>query len=757
MVQERVLADWCLHGDWRPLRSERDQTWHLTTGDRPGVIVKLSHRDEAVGTVDFQIGALGHIARVDPALPVPRMVATRGGALRSTIRGEDGTDHILRILTYVDGAIAQDVFAACADPAGLRRAIGGFVARLSLALRGFFHPHAGSNRHDWDLARVTALAPALPCIADHALRAQCAQVLAEAEQCIYPALARTRHQVVHQDAHMGNLLVDPAESTRVVGVIDFGDMLHGPLLADLATAADCFPDAQADPLAILADVTQGFDAVCPLEEAEIDLVFDLCCLRLANTVLVAAARHDPTDTAPDLHLGGGYKHGAMLGKLLAVGRAEATRMLRRACGFPVPARMPDPAAAQAALIAQREAAMGKVWHFYHTPLHLTRGEGAWLIGADGTRYLDAYNNVPQVGHSHPAVVRAIARQAAALNTNTRYLADSTGAYAQGLLAQAPAGFDVCAFVNSGSEANDLAAQIARFATGRHGAVVMEGAYHGITAATVELSPLTKAPPPHVACLPAPDLYRGFAPDPATSWAEATAHLASAGHTPAFLMVDTALTSNGVPDQPHGYMAGLAKAARASGTLVIADEVQAGLGRLGQFWGFAAQGLDHVDLITLGKPVGNGHPLGVVLTRRALWQAFYAQCEVFSTFGGNSVACAAGQAVLDVIAREDLLARANRIGDLLRAQLRDLAQAFPLIGDVRGRGMLTGLEFTVDPAARTPAPAQAARLVEAMRGNGVLVGTAGPHRSAFKLRPALTWTESDVAFFVGALSKSLKAL
>jgi Ser/Thr protein kinase RdoA (MazF antagonist) len=136
MVQDRVLAEWGLHGDWRPLRSERDQTWHLTTGDGPGVIVKLSHRDEAVGTVDFQIGALGHIARVDPALPVPRMVATRGGALR-TIRGEDGTDHILRLLTYVDGAVAQDVFATCADPAGLRRAIGGFVARLSLALRGF--------------------------------------------------------------------------------------------------------------------------------------------------------------------------------------------------------------------------------------------------------------------------------------------------------------------------------------------------------------------------------------------------------------------------------------------------------------------------------------------------------------------------------------------------------------------------------------------------------------------------------------------
>ncbi|NMN04311.1 MULTISPECIES: aminotransferase class III-fold pyridoxal phosphate-dependent enzyme [unclassified Novosphingobium] len=756
-VQECVLAQWGLAGHWRPVRSERDQTWHLTCDDGPGYVVKLSHRDEQEGTVDFQIGALAHIAQVDPDLAVPRMVPTHDGAWRTTIRAADGTPHILRLLTYLDGAIVQDVVPSCPDPVALRRAIGGFVARLALALRGYFHSHAGSNRHDWDLSRVTALRPALPRIADPALRALCGQVLAEADSRIYPALARTRHQVVHQDAHMGNLLCDPAAPTHIVGVIDFGDMLHGSLLADLVTAADCFPDADADPLAILTHVTQGFDAVCPLEEAEIDLVYDMCCLRLANTVLVANARRDPADEAPDAHLGGGHKHGAMLARLMALGRAEATRALRRACGFPVPALAPDPVATRETLVAQREATMGRIWHFYHAPLHITRGEGAWLIGADGTRYLDAYNNVPQVGHSHPHVVRAIARQAAALNTNTRYLTDSAGAYAQALLDRAPPGFDVCAFVNSGSEANDLASQIARFATGRQGAVVMEGAYHGITAATVDLSPLTKVAPAQVACLPAPDLYRGVAPDPAESWAAARAQLARAGHEPAFLMIDAALTSNGVPRQAPGYLEGLAGAARADGALVIADEVQAGLGRLGDWWGFAVQGLDSVDVITLGKPVGNGHPLGVVLTRRDLWQAFYAQVEVFSTFGGNSVACAAGQAVLDVIEREDLLARANRVGDLLRAELVELGRRFPLIGDVRGRGMLTGLEFVNDPAARSPATTQARLLVERMRENGVLVGTSGPHRAAFKLRPALTWSEGEVAFFVDALRQSLQSL
>lgn len=748
-----LAARYDLTGRLTAVRSERDQTFHLRPDSGgPGFVVKISHRDEREGIVDFQIAALDHIARADPALHVPRMVPNRYGDLRDTIAGPDGQLHIFRLLTFVPGAILEDVHATCPDLPAMRRAVGAYVARLGLALRSFFHPEAGNNRHVWDLGGVTRLADQVRQVRDADLRGLCAQVLDRAASHTYPALVHCRHQIVHQDAHQGNLLVDPADSTRVIGVIDFGDMLHGSLLADLVTAADCFLDAEADPVAVLADVTAGYDSVNPLEEGEIALVYDMCRLRLANTVLIASAR---AGDGPDLHLGGGIKHGIMLQKLSAAGEETVTAALREACRMPVAARIAGYGESVAkGLLDRREAVLGTIWHFYDRPLHLTRGSGAWLHAADGRAYLDAYNNVPQVGHSHPHVVRAIARQAEALNTNTRYLCDTVGAYAERLLAKlgevAPGRFEICAFVNSGSEANDLAAQIARFATGAQGAIVMEDAYHGITATTVELSPLTApAPVARVAHLPLP----GHAEDSSADSAIAT--LAQRGYGTAFLMIDSALTSNGAPRVPAGWLETVARKVRGAGGLVIADEVQAGLGRLGQFWGFAAAGLESVDIVTLGKPVGNGHPLGVVITRRDLWQRFYAANEVFSTFGGNTVACAAGMAVLDVIEREDLIARGASTGDLFRDRLGDLATRRPLIGDVRGMGMMSAIAFN-DPDG-SPAIAATRAIVARMKDEGVLVGAAGRPRHALKLRPPLIWGEAEVGFFVAALDRVLQSL
>ena len=745
LIADFVAAHWGLSGDWRTIRSERDQTFHLRDARSPGYVVKVSNIAEPEPIVAMQAGALAHIARVDPDLAVPRMVPLHDGGLLARIAAPDGANHLIRVLTFVPGAILEDVHGRIADPAPMRRAAGGYVARLGLALRGYFHLAAGANRHVWDLGRVDALAPALARVGDPGLRSACARVLDNAPET-YAALARCRHQVIHQDGHQGNLLVDPADPTVMTGVIDFGDMLFGSLLADLVTAADCYPNDDADPVAVLADVAQGYDAINPLEEGEIDLAYDLCCLRLANTVLVAAAR---AGDAPDWHLGGGRKHGVMLRKMQAAGREAVTAILRGACGFPVAAKAVGD---ETRLIARREAYLGKIWHFYDRPLHLTRGQGAWLIGADGTRYLDAYNNVPQIGHSHPHVVRAIARAAAALNTNTRYLCDNVAAYAERLLALIPPDladrFDVCAFVNSGSEANDIAAQIARWATGRQGAVVMDDAYHGITAATAELSPLTAGVSPRVALLDLPH------DDGAAAMNRAIDALAAKGHKPAFWMVDTALCSNGVIMAPSGWFEAAARTVHAAGGMVIADEVQAGLGRLGAFWGFAAQGLATVDIITMGKPVGNGHPLGVVLTRRDVWDRFNAANEVFSTFGGNTVSCAAGTAVLDVIARDNLIARGAIAGDAFRVALRALAAQHPLIGEVRGRGILTGLEFRRDGQ---PATTQTRRIVAAMKDAGVLVGAAGKGRNTLKLRPSFAWGAGETAHFIAALDTVLQSL
>ncbi|TIW01200.1 MAG: aspartate aminotransferase family protein [Mesorhizobium sp.] len=420
----------------------------------------------------------------------------------------------------------------------------------------------------------------------------------------------------------------------------------------------------------------------------------------------------------------------------------------------------------------RDAHLGPIWHFYKQPLHITRAQGAWMYTADGTAYLDVYNNVPQVGHSHPHVAKAIYRQASALNTNTRYMCDTAVEYAARLTADLPDHLDTCIFVNSGSEANDLAMQIAMSLSGHDGGLIIDQAYHGCTELTTALSneswrhlPAGEHPR-QIETLMAPDMYRGsFANDPqaAANYAadadRAIAALRARGHRPAAFMVDTALCSSGVLRAPDDYFNLVAKTVRSAGGFVIADEVQAGCGRMGTFWGFRANGLcdDNVDFVTIGKPVGNGHPLGVVILGSALMKRFLDGTYplLFSTFGGNTVACAAGMAVLDVIEREDLIERGAETGDYLRRELGRLAQRHPIIGDVRGLGMMTGVELVADRFTKEPAARQTDQLVEAMLARNILTGKGTPN--TLKLRPPLIWSRREADMFVTAFDDSLSGL
>ena len=300
--------------------------------------------------------------------------------------------------------------------------------------------------------------------------------------------------------------------------------------------------------------------------------------------------------------------------------------------------------------------------FYEKPLHLVRGSGVWLFDPQGHAYLDVYNNVPHVGHAHPRVVRAVQSQAALLATHTRYLHSGILDYAERLTAKLPARLDTCIFVNSGSEANDVAWRIAKFATGHKGALVMEHAYHGITDAVAALTPSRGQPrDPHVVTIAAPP------PGLRTQEAEGDAPLAAAredarraintlgerGFEPAAFYIDTAMTSSGVYDPPPIWGRAISDAIRAAGALIVADEVQYGMGRPGShFWGFERRGLDP-DIVTMGKPVANGYPMGVVIANRDLIEAFQAEFGLFSTFGGSAVAAAAGLAVLDVLDGEEV--------------------------------------------------------------------------------------------------------
>jgi 4-aminobutyrate aminotransferase-like enzyme len=418
----------------------------------------------------------------------------------------------------------------------------------------------------------------------------------------------------------------------------------------------------------------------------------------------------------------------------------------------------------ARMIARRETLLGSAYRlFYEDPVHIVRGEGVWLYGADGQKYLDMYNNVPHVGHCHPQVVTAISEQVSTLNTHTRYLHEKVLAFAEQLTAKFSVGLDTAMFCCTGSEANELALRIASTVSGHKGLIVTDYAYHGNTTATYEISTSDTAAdemPSYVVTVPAPDTYRGRYRDHdaadryAAHVVDAIELLKQRGFKPAAFVVDTILSSSGIISPPPGYLCKVAEIIRSAGGLFVADEVQPGFGRTGKnFWGFEADDLVP-DIVTMGKPMGNGHPLAGIVTRRDLVESFSKKAHYFKPFGGNPVSCAAGLAVLDIIDRENLQRNALDVGQFIIDGLLHLAESHDCIGDVRGSGLFLAVELVTDQEARTPATELARQVVENLRERGVLTGTIGCDSNILKLRPPMTLSRNDAEYFLSALKDSL---
>lgn len=419
--------------------------------------------------------------------------------------------------------------------------------------------------------------------------------------------------------------------------------------------------------------------------------------------------------------------------------------------------------ATASLIERRRSLLGPAYRlFYEKPIHMVRGEGPWLFDAAGDRYLDAYNNVVSVGHCHPHIVDAIARQAAILNTHTRYLGDAVLDYAERLLATVPDMLGNIMFTCTGSEANDLALRVARHCTGAKGVIVTQLAYHGVTQAVSEISPslgFGGERPPNVRTISAPDTYRlqGDVAAMLTSQTqEAIADLRAEGYGIAALMCDTIFSSDGVFTTP-GLLRGAAAAVQAAGGLYIADEVQAGFGRTGEtMWGFERHGITP-DIVTMGKPMGNGHPVAAAIMRPDLLAQFGERSRYFNTFGGNTVSCAAAAATLDVIEQEGLLVNADTVGTYFRQRLEALMARHECIGDVRGAGLFLGLDLVSDRGGKLADAPLANRVVNGLREKRILISTTGIHGNVLKIRPPLIWQWEHVDMFVDALDTLLSDL
>lgn len=414
------------------------------------------------------------------------------------------------------------------------------------------------------------------------------------------------------------------------------------------------------------------------------------------------------------------------------------------------------------LLARRARVLGAQSQlFYDDPVHLVRGEGVWLFDAEGARYLDGYNNVAHVGHCHPRVVEALCRQASLLNTHTRYLHTAILDYVERLTATMDGSISTAILTCTGSEANDLALRMAQATTGKTGIIASDGTYHGNTAAVSQLS--TRMPPLgerwyNIRLVRTPDSYRQdkqhFSLMFADAVGEAIASLEEEGHGVACLIVDPFMANEGVPDLPRGFFDEAIRRVRRAGGLVITDEVQPGFGRTGRdFWGHQKAGLVP-DIVTMGKPMGNGHPIGCAATTPSIMTAFRSASRYFNTFGGNPVSCAVGNAVLDVLEEEQLMSNACQVGEAVVSGLRQLADRHQCIGDVRGAGLFLAAELIRNRAGREPAPDMADRVINVMRQRRILIGKTGIHGNVLKIRPPMTFSQENADVLIATLDHVL---
>ncbi|HYW42986.1 MAG TPA: aminotransferase class III-fold pyridoxal phosphate-dependent enzyme [Bryobacteraceae bacterium] len=707
-----------------PLPSERDQNFRLCDASGARYVLKIANSEEALEILDLQNQALKFLAACDTGLTWPRLIPTRSGSEIVPVASASGAAYFVRVLGWVEGACFADV-----KPHGreLLRSLGRGLGRTDAALANFSH-HAARRTFYWDLRRAP-------------LARQHVELLSPAGRSIVePIFARWEaidwadlpSSVIHNDANDYNILVHES-GARVASILDFGDMVETATVCDLAIGLAYAMLHEQDPIAAAAEVTAGYHEARPLSEAEIDALYPLAATRLAMSVCYCAgqARNAPHNEYLNISNRPAW---ALLEKLDELPEGWPREVFRRACGVGV-ARTPG------GLLASRRKRLGPSLSIsYREPLHIIRGWRQYLYDSAGRAYLDCVNNVAHVGHCHPRVVQAAARQMALLNTNTRYLHELLVEYIERLAATLPAPLGVVYLVCSGSEANELALRLARAHTRREGVVVMDTAYHGNTNALIDISPYKfagpggRGKPPHVQVVSWQSDFRPSLDGVAAFFCE------------------SALSCAGQVILRPGYLQEAYAAVRAAGGVCIADEVQTGFGRPGShFWMFETQGVVP-DIVTLGKPIGNGHPLGAVVTTPEIAASFANGMEYFNTFGGNPVSCAVGLAVLDVIRDEGLQENARVAGGYLLRGLADLAQRHPLIADVRGLGLFLGFEMRRETGE--PAAEEASDLVNCMKERGVLLSTDGPFHNVIKVKPPLIFSRADCDFLLGRLDRVL---
>ncbi|PSL44881.1 hydroxylysine kinase /5-phosphonooxy-L-lysine phospho-lyase [Chitinophaga niastensis] len=722
-------------------------------------ICKIADESHHEAFLDAQVKILQYLAGSPVNKAFQQVIKNREEEGITTISSPEKI-YYLRLLTWLEGQPMVTVTGT----RELNAALGNFLGEMDQSLATFFHP-AMHRDYSWDIARALDARENLVHIKDHEQRRLAAYFLLQFEMEVLPHLNKLRKAAIHNDANDYNVLV---QGNEISGLIDFGDMVYTNLVNNLAIACTYVMLSAPDPLAAAVQVVAGYHKAYALTVEETDLLYYLVAARLCISVTTSAA-HAAAGSTNTFHFITEAPAWKLLSQLITINPIAAQQAFREACGFASLINQEDD---YAVLLAERKANIGRNLSIsYQKPLKIVRGALQYLYDDKGRTFIDCVNNPSHVGHCHPTVVKAMQQQIAKLNTNTRYLNDNLIDYAKMLTATLPPSLEVCYFTNSGSEANDLAIRMSRHFTKQQDVIVLDHAYHGTSTVAMELSPYKFdgkggfGKPAHTHKALNPDTYRGpyRATDPAAGKKYAAdvqaiiAGLQEKGKGIAAYICETLLGVGGQIPLPQGYLEEVYTAVRAAGGVCIADEVQVGFGRVGDaFWGFELQGVTP-DIVVLGKPIGNGHPLAAVVTTRAIADAFNNGMEYFNTFGGNPVSMATGLAVLQVIQEEGLQEHARVTGNYFMEGLEKLKAKHTIIGEVRGHGFFIGAELVRNRETLEPAVPEIDVIVEAMKERGFLLSTDGPLHNVLKIKPPMVFNKANTDALLHHLDEVLGSL
>ena len=682
-------------------------------------------------------------------MAISKPILNKQGAIFTEVEGK-----LYRLLCFVEG----NFLAETSHNPELFEDLGRFMAEIDQKLLGFRNSAIEARRLDWDLQNIHQVRQLAALIDNAAHKKVVDHFFLQWDRYVYPKLSQLRKSIIHNDGNDWNLLV---KENHISGIIDFGDAVYTPLINELAIALTYALFDKADPLDWAKPLIKGYHKVLKLEKQELDLLYYLIAGRLMTSVCKSAYEKQLKPDSEYITISEKPAWDLLL-QWLTINPIQARNTFYKAAGFEVP----TPKATNEVLESRYRVVSPILSVSYKAPIHMASAAFQYMFDTQGNRFLDAYNNIPHVGHQHPRVVAAGQRQMAVLNTNTRYLYDQLEAYADQLLAKFPAPLNKVYFVNSGSAASDLAIRLAQTYTGKSRVMVMEHGYHGNTRLGIDISHYKynskggKGQAAHILEAPMPDTFRGQFKGATAENGKAYAQLAidqlNQAEGVAAFIAEPVIGCGGQVPLPPGYLQAIYPAIRKQGGLCISDEVQTGFGRMGsQFWGFQLQEVVP-DIIVLGKPMGNGHPMGAVVTTDAIAEAFDNGMEFFSSFGGNPVSCEIGMAVLNVIEEEGLQQHALETGNYYMDQLRMLQKEFPCIGDVRGNGLFLGAEF-VKPDSLAPDTALASQVKNELRHRHILVSTDGPYDNVIKSKPPLCFDKGNVDQVIEEINSILKTV